>query len=141
MTALAKYETLKYLGKGSYGSALLVCLKEDREQKYVMKEIVIGHLKTSEQESALKESEFLQTMAHSNIVSYIESFQDRHKLFIVMEYADGGDLTQAISRRSKARSHWTEEEAMRIFVQICLALSHIHAKNVLHRLVNVVVVL
>ena len=96
-SALTKYETLKYLGKGSYGSALLVCLKGMPDEKYVMKEVVIGHLKPEEQAAALRESEVLEQMNHSNITRYIESFQDRHKLFIVMEYADGGDLTGNIS--------------------------------------------
>ena len=72
-------------------------------------------------------------MSHSNIVSYIESFRSDHKLHIIMEFADGGDLTQAIARRTRSSSHWSEDEAMRIFVQIGLALQHIHAKNILHR--------
>ena len=45
MSALSKYTTIKYLGKGSYGSALLVCLAAEPSQRFVMKEVVIGHLK------------------------------------------------------------------------------------------------
>ena len=49
---LKKYKKLKYLGKGSYGAALLVELRSNAV-KYVMKEIVIGHLSSEAQKSAV----------------------------------------------------------------------------------------
>ena len=64
---------------------------------------------------------------------YVESFVEASKLYIVMEYADGGDLSASIQRRKTAGQRWTEEELMRIFVQICLALKHVHDANILHR--------
>jgi hypothetical protein len=50
MSHLKKYKKIKYLGKGSYGAAILVELRADAMQKFVIKEIVIGHLKQAEQE-------------------------------------------------------------------------------------------
>ena len=127
------YRRLNYLGKGSYGAALLVELKSNPKQKFVMKEIIIGHLSEEEQAAANREATLLYRMSHSNIVMYIESFVENAKLHIVMEFADGGDLTQAIERRKKESKYWSEDEVMRIFVQICMALSHIHSQNILHR--------
>jgi serine/threonine protein kinase len=72
-------------------------------------------------------------MHHSNIAMYVESFVENSKLYIVMEYADGGDLTGAVQRRKTANQPWQEDEVMRIFVQICLALKHVHDQNILHR--------
>ena len=40
-------------------------------------------------------------MSHSNIVKYVDDFADANKFFIVMEYADGGDLQ---ARRSSSLS-------------------------------------
>lgn len=91
MSSLKKYKKIKYLGKGSYGAALLVELKSNPSQKFVIKEIVIGHLKENEQNAAKKEAEVLHQMSHSNITMYIESFVEASKLYIVMEHADGGD--------------------------------------------------
>jgi hypothetical protein len=48
----SNYKRLKYLGKGSYGAALLVEQKSTGV-KYVMKEIVIGHLSMEAQKSAV----------------------------------------------------------------------------------------
>jgi serine/threonine protein kinase len=65
---------------------------------------------------------------------YIESFVENSKLYIVMEYADGGDLAGAIKRQKQlGGKRWEEEDIMRIFVQICLALKHVHDANILHR--------
>eukprot|EP00953_Heterococcus_sp_UTEX-ZZ885_P019994 11168-Heterococcus_DN1.PRE.1 len=50
-----------------------------------------------------------------------------------MGYADGGDLSAAIAGRRKARKPFSEGEVMRIFVQICLAMRHVHSRNILHR--------
>jgi NIMA (never in mitosis gene a)-related kinase 1/4/5 len=132
-SALKKYKRLKYLGKGSYGAAILVELRSDPKQKFVIKEIVIGHLKDEEQATAKKEAEVLHQMQHSNITMYVESFVENSKLFIVMEYADGGDLSYTIGKRKKINSLFPENELMRIFVQICLALKHVHDHNILHR--------
>jgi len=129
---LKNYKKLKYLGKGSYGAAILVESRISHE-KFVMKEIVIGHLKLEEQNAAKKEADVLHQMNHSNIVLYIESFVENSKLYIVMELADGGDLSAAIAKRKEAKVFFTEEEVMRIFVQICLALKHVHEHNILHR--------
>lgn len=133
MSQLKKYKRLKYLGKGSYGAAILVELRSNPSQRFVIKEIVIGHLKPAEQAAAKSEAEVLAQMNHSNITMYIESFVENAKLYIVMENADGGDLSAAIQARKKDMKYWDEEEVMRIFVQICLALKHVHSANILHR--------
>ncbi len=124
---------MKYLGKGSFGAALLVELRANPSQKFVIKEIVIGHLPLQEQNAAKQEAEVLHQMSHSNITMYIESFVENSKLYIVMEHADGGDISGAIQRRKQSGDRWPEAEVMRIFVQICLALKHVHDQNILHR--------
>ena len=69
----------------------------------------------------------------SYIIHYIESFVENSKLYIVMEFADGGDLCGAIKHKKELNQKYTEIEIMRIYVQICLALKHVHQANILHR--------
>jgi len=49
-----------------------------------------------------------------------------------MDYADGGDLAQKISLR-KGKGYFKEHQILDYFVQICLAMKHIHDRKVLHR--------
>lgn len=41
----------------------------------------------------------LAQMKHPNIVAYITSFEERGKLFIAMDYCDGGDLHGRIEKQ------------------------------------------
>ncbi|KAK9815766.1 hypothetical protein WJX72_009157 [[Myrmecia] bisecta] len=70
---------------------------------------------------------------HANIIQYHESILEEGLLHIVMEYADDGDLCTAVQQRSAAKNPMSEAEIMFWFVQILLALWHVHSKNVLHR--------
>lgn len=128
-----KYEPVRCLGRGSYGSATLVHLRSDRSKHFVAKEVLVGHLPAAGQEAAKREAEVLAQLSHSNVIMYVESFVEGPSLFIIMDYADGGDLASAIARRKEKQNPFTEREVMNIFVQICLALRHIHAQNILHR--------
>jgi len=134
MSQLSKYTTVKTLGQGSYGKALLV--RSRNGTMYVMKEIQIGHLSNKEKEASVAEATVLSKMHHSNICAYVESFLNQPRndvLYIVMDYADGGDLSSAVERRKKTKRPFSESEVMNVFVQICLALKHVHAQKILHR--------
>jgi serine/threonine protein kinase len=50
-----------------------------------------------------------------------------------MGYADGGDLSQRIAEMRRSNKSFTEEEALDYFVQICLAMQHVHDRRILHR--------
>jgi serine/threonine protein kinase len=54
----------------------------------------------------------------------IESFVESSKLYIVMEHADGGDLSGAIAKRKAEAKYWVEDEIMRIFVQVRYDLTY-----------------
>ena len=40
----------------------------------------------------MKEVQILKKLDHPNIIKYLGSFVEEEALFIVMEYAEGGDL-------------------------------------------------
>ncbi|CAJ1345104.1 unnamed protein product [Effrenium voratum] len=127
------YERLQVLGEGSFGTALLVRGRRGAA-KYVAKEIRISHLGDKEKQLALSEAETLRRVSHANIIRYVESFMDTRLLYIVMEYADFGDLaTQIKLRRETQGRSFSEKEIMHIHLQLALALTHIHRLKILHR--------
>lgn len=71
MSSLKKYRKIKYLGKGSYGAAILVELRSDPSAKFVIKEIVIGHLKEKEQISARNVNNLVKLYDKSIIICLI----------------------------------------------------------------------
>ncbi|XP_053184592.1 serine/threonine-protein kinase Nek1-like [Scomber japonicus] len=125
-----KYKQVKKIGEGGFGTAVLVLSKEDGQQ-YVIKKIDTSRLSIEERQKAQQEVEVLSKMSHPNIVKYKESFKERKCLYIVMDYCGGGDLYKKI--KSQKEKRFSEEQILDWFVQICLALKHIHDSNILHR--------
>ncbi|NXF09809.1 NEK3 kinase, partial [Smithornis capensis] len=126
---MEEYKVLKVLGEGSFGRALLVHHRIS-DQKYAMKEIRLP-MSSSAVENSRKEAVLLAKMKHPNIVAYKESFEADGHLYIVMEYCDDGDLMQKI--KHQRGNLFPEDTILHWFVQMCLAVKHIHDKRVLHR--------
>jgi NIMA (never in mitosis gene a)-related kinase len=127
---MQKYEYVKDLGAGSYGKVTLVRNKRDGEQ-LALKSIELSRLPPEAREKALQEVQLLRSLDHPNIVRLKDSFQEKGFLNILMEYVDGGDLSEAIKQRGT--KPFTEEEVMNIFIQLVLGLQYIHDKKIVHR--------
>uniref|UniRef100_A0A8C2CAV3 non-specific serine/threonine protein kinase n=1 Tax=Cyprinus carpio TaxID=7962 RepID=A0A8C2CAV3_CYPCA len=125
-----KYERLKKIGEGSFGKAILVKSRTDSRQ-YVIKEIGISRMSNKERQESRKEVAVLANMSHPNIVQYKESFEESGCLYIVMAYCEGGDLFKKIN--NQRGTLFPEEQILDWFVQICLALKHVHDRKILHR--------
>ena len=86
-----------------------------------------------ERANAQQEVEVLRTLDHPGIVRYREHFLHGESLCVVMTYCEGGDLAAIIKRRAKKEDHFTEAEVLDWFVQLVMALHHVHSKKILHR--------
>ncbi|XP_044875004.1 serine/threonine-protein kinase Nek1 isoform X4 [Mauremys mutica] len=127
---MEKYIKVQKIGEGSFGKAILVKAKENSRQ-YVIKEINICKMSNKEREESRREVAVLANMKHPNIVLYRESFEENGSLYIVMDYCEGGDLFRRINAQKGIL--FSEDQIMDWFVQICLALKHVHDRKILHR--------
>ncbi|XP_063280363.1 serine/threonine-protein kinase Nek1 isoform X12 [Prinia subflava] len=125
-----KYIKVRKIGEGSFGKAILVKAKEN-DQEYVIKEINISKMSNKEREESRREVAVLANMKHPNIVLCRESFKENGCLYIVMDYCEGGDLFKKINAQKGIL--FSEDQILDWFVQICLALKHIHDRKILHR--------
>lgn len=92
----------------------------------------ITKMTEEERRDTLKEAKILECLNHPNIIKFREVYKTRKgKLCIVMDFADGGDLSLKISER-KGRL-FPENVVLDWFVQVCLAIKHVHDRKVLHR--------
>ncbi|NXH40845.1 NEK5 kinase, partial [Dicaeum eximium] len=125
-----KYEIIKQIGEGSFGKIFLAKGKMGNEP-CVIKEINLTKMPVKEKEASEKEVILLAKMKHANIVTFYASLQEKNKLYIVMEYCDGGDLMKRINMQHGVL--FDEDQILSWFVQISLGLKHIHDKKILHR--------
>jgi len=79
-------------------------------------------------------AQLLKRLRHENIIGYFASFIEDESLHIVLEYADGGDLSQVIKAKRAKGESFSEKQIMWWFVQLCLSMAYLHNDmRVLHR--------
>ncbi|KAJ3318943.1 hypothetical protein HDV06_006932 [Boothiomyces sp. JEL0866] len=77
----------------------------------------------------LTEVLLLMRFDHPNIIKTYKVIESGHDVYIIMQYAEGGELSDHITKKGKL----DEEEARRIFRQLLAGIYFIHASNVAHR--------
>jgi len=128
----AAFRTLKPLGGGSSGSVFLVSAR-DTGELLAMKVIPKASLATSPEcrRHALDERLVMEvTRPHPFVLPLRYAFQSPRKLYLVMEYAAGGDLYTFLRRRGRSLG----EAATRfVLAELVLGLEHLHASAVVYR--------
>ena len=132
--SLNDFKIGKLLGKGAFGIVLLVKRKIDG-QTYAMKQVSISQLTDKEKNNALNEIRILASLSHRNIIGYKDAFFDEKSktLNIVMEYADGGDMSKKIKYNLKHGLIFRENVIWNYLIQILEGLNYLHEKNIIHR--------
>ena len=137
-----KFRRLKKVGQGAYGCVYLVQHLGDNK-KHILKEIPLTRLQgkqgTDPAQAALNEVTVLSRLSHPNITRFYGAWRTPEALHILMEYADGGTLADAIRTRADASrdratpSLFEEEMVLEWFVQVATALRFMHAQSIMHR--------
>jgi len=76
-----------------------------------------------------QEARTLARLSHPNIIQIYDLFEDQDRLWIAMEYVDGGDLATMIESRGRLAGH----EAARLAWQIAEAMQMAHERDIVHR--------
>ena len=97
----------------------------------MIKHVDVTLLDAEQRDEAKKEIKLLASFKHPNIVRYRDSFVEAGALHIVMDYAEGGDLHRLLKEQGSRLL--AEETVLDYFVQLCLAMKHVHDRKVLHR--------
>ena len=124
------YEEIRVIGRGNYGTAILVRSKSTG-LRCVAKKIPLHALSERERADTVRESQLLKKLSHQNIVEYIDSFAgDDGCLYIITHYCEAGDLAKIIKRAKKAkRGYFDEEQILNWFLQIAMAVDYMHSKR------------
>ncbi|KAM8829692.1 protein kinase C zeta type isoform 4-T4 [Synchiropus picturatus] len=127
---LSDFELIRVIGRGSYAKVLLVRLKKN-EQMYAMK-VVKKELVHDEEDIDWVQTEkhvFEQASTNPFLVGLHSCFQTESRLFLVIEYVNGGDLMFHMQRQRKL----PEEHARFYAAEICIALNFLHEKGIIYR--------
>lgn len=117
----------KPLGSGSFG---VVKRAQDKATKMLRAVKSIRKSKLNEMPQLRREIELMDLMDHPHVVKLIDSFEDDHYVYLVMELCRGGELLEVISQQSR----FSEFEAALIMEQILRAVHYLHRSlSVCHR--------
>ena len=83
------------IGRGAHGVVFKVRSKINGEI-YALKKIKLEHLISDNIKDALVEVYSMKKLKHKNIIEYYSSFFAGEALYIVMEYAPGGDMHEVL---------------------------------------------
>ncbi|KAI4870372.1 kinase-like protein [Hypoxylon rubiginosum] len=118
------FEPLRCLGKGTYGTVLLVKQRATGRlyaQKQFKKASVVVHKKLIEQTKT--ERQILESVnRHPFVVKLFYAFQDLEKLYLILEYGQGGELFTHLNTEKM----FPEPVAAFYMAEMVLALSHLH---------------
>ena len=120
------------LGIGASGVVYKV-LKKSNNNTYVIKQIPLIGLTLQQINDAKLEARILSSVKSNYIVRYFESFEEKNNLNIVMEFCDGGDLSQFITKNKKTKYLLKEDLIWIIFLKITIGLATLHKAKILHR--------
>ncbi|CAE7246958.1 Cdk5rap1, partial [Symbiodinium sp. KB8] len=133
-TTIKDFRVVKRLGKGAFGEVYKVQRIEDGEV-YALKKVNISRMTHREIQDTLNEIRFLASIRHPNIVNFMEAFvgEASMDIYIVMEFADGGDVAEKVKACVKARQRLDENLVWSYFIQMLEGIAHLHSKQILHR--------
>ncbi|KAG9313006.1 STE/STE20/PAKA protein kinase [Chiua virens] len=119
------YRNLVKIGQGASGGVytayqvgtnLSVAIKQMDLDKQPKKDLIINEILV------------MRASRHPNIVNYIDSFLHKNDLWVVMEYMEGGSLTDVVTANLM-----TEGQIAAVSRETAQGLEHLHRHGVIHR--------
>lgn len=124
-----KYNLGRVIGTGSFGKVRLAFDKETNELfalKVINKDLVFSS--SDRKNVIMDEVNILQKIKHKNVIGFRELFETKRFLYLVIEYAGGGELYERVCYNP------LDEDRARDVISQCLdALKYLHAMNIAHR--------
>lgn len=127
--SISDFEINSLLGRGSYAKCVLAQNKYNGKS-YALKIIDKKFLdKFNKQHEVHIEKSILSSLSHPNIIKLNCTFQDKKKLYLVIEYCSNRDLGNML------RLYGTLSDSLSRFyaAEILSALEYMHSKGIYHR--------
>ncbi|XP_078090171.1 MAP/microtubule affinity-regulating kinase 3a isoform X4 [Mustelus asterias] len=125
---IGNYRLLKTIGKGNFAKVKLARhILTGRE--VAIKIIDKTQLNPTSLQKLFREVRIMKCLNHPNIVKLFEVIETEKTLYLVMEYASGGEVFDYLVAHGRMK----EKEARAKFRQIVSAVQYCHQKQIVHR--------
>jgi serine/threonine protein kinase len=127
---MERFHIDRKIGAGAQATAYLAHLVKEPTSLFVLKRLAVEQI-------CLSEMAILHKLNHPAVIRCFDAFTHDGDLFLVLQYADGGDLEKMIA--SAALRHVAPREVLplpvvdRMFMQLALGLQYCHEQRTLHR--------
>uniref|UniRef100_A0A8C8E022 MAP/microtubule affinity-regulating kinase 3 n=1 Tax=Oryzias sinensis TaxID=183150 RepID=A0A8C8E022_9TELE len=125
---VGNYRLLKTIGKGNFAKVKLA--KHTLTGREVAIKIIDKtQLNPTSMQKLFREVSVMKMLNHPNIVKLFEVIETEKTLYLVMEYASGGEVFDYLVAHGRMK----EKEARAKFRQIVSAVEYCHQKRIVHR--------
>jgi protein-serine/threonine kinase len=121
------YSKVKKVGQGASGS-VYVAREIKTNQTVAIKQMDLQH--QPRKELIVNEILVMKESQHPNIVNFLDSFLVKGELWVVMEYMEGGPLTDVIDANQNMMN---EKHISTVCLETLKGLHHLHCRNIIHR--------
>jgi calcium/calmodulin-dependent protein kinase I len=122
------YKLGKEIGRGAF-SVVREGIRKVTGKKYAIKCISKKLIDKKELQLLEREIEIMKKLQHPNIIQLMEVVDSPDTLYLVLEYATGGELFDAIVNKGQ----YSEDDAAHIIKQILEAIRFVHSNGIAHR--------
>ena len=134
MQQIGDLTLIKFLGKGSFGEVYL-SQKKGRKEYFATKKMPRNVADSPRHKKYFdNELHLLKTLNHPNIVKLEDKIATENHYYIVMEYVNGGGLSDCLKKyKEKNKKAFSEEIVQHLMKQIIDALYYLHKQKIIHR--------
>ncbi|KAI8062698.1 kinase-like domain-containing protein [Gongronella butleri] len=119
------YRNMLKIGQGASGG-VYTAQSVDTNMSVAIKQISLQQ--QPKKELIINEILIMRDARHQNIVNYIDSFVFHQELWVVMEYMEGGSLTDVVTN-----SMMTETQIATVCREALRGIAHLHQLGIIHR--------
>eukprot|EP01119_Soliformovum_irregulare_P021148 TRINITY_DN698_c0_g1_i1.p2 TRINITY_DN698_c0_g1~~TRINITY_DN698_c0_g1_i1.p2 ORF type:complete len:473 (-),score=155.45 TRINITY_DN698_c0_g1_i1:514-1932(-) len=123
-----KYDLGKVIGRGAF-SEVKEGIRKQNGKRYAVKCISKKLIDKKELALLEREIDIMKKLQHPNIIQLMEVVDTQDTLYLILEYASGGELFDAIVNKG----FYSEADAAKIVKQILEAIKYVHNHGIAHR--------
>jgi len=127
---LTAFERGKKLGSGSFGT-VYQCRDTVSKTMCAIKFVQKQGMTDTDHLHLRREIEIQTFLNHENILRCFGYFHDEKRIFVILDYALGGNITQFIQKQPRGRCD--ERTAANYLQQVARGLMYLHGKQIIHR--------